>query len=75
MWGETSSLGAALWAIEGADALSALEDIESMVPIAGLCTPNPEDAEGYEKIYEVYKKLHEAINPLFRHVVSRHDAF
>ncbi len=74
-WGETSSLGAALWAIKGANALSALEDIEDMVPIASLRTPNPADAEGYEKIYEVYKELYEAINPLFQHFVSGHDAF
>ena len=64
-WGETSSLGAALWAIKGADTLSALEDIENMVSIGDLCRPEPKTVEVYVKIYEVYKDLYAAVSPLF----------
>jgi gluconokinase len=68
-WGETSSLGAALWAIKAADTLSALEDIEDMVPIGDLCRPEPKTVEVYIKIYEVYKDLYAAVNPLFPRIV------
>ncbi len=67
-WGETSSLGAALWAIKGDDTLSSLEDIEKMVPIGE--TYRPENAEVYEKVYKVYKDLYVGVNPLFEMMIS-----
>ena len=33
VWGETSSLAAALWAIKRADTLSSLQDIDKLIPI------------------------------------------
>ena len=65
-WGETSSLGAALWAIKGADVLSSLEEIEKMVPIEETYRPEPRNTEVYEKVYGTYKDLYEAVNPLFQ---------
>ena len=65
-WGETSSLGAALWAIKGADTLSSLEEIEKMVRIEKVYRPEPRNAEVYEKDYGTYKNLYEAVNPLFQ---------
>jgi len=67
--GETSSLGAALWAIKGAGTLSALQDIESMVPIGDLCGPEPKTVEVYIEIYKVYKDLYAAASPLFPRIV------
>jgi gluconokinase len=74
-WGETSSLGAALWAIKRASTLSALEDIENMVPIGDLCRPDLKSVEVYVKSYKVYKELYAAVSPLFPGIVSRHDGF
>jgi gluconokinase len=66
VWGETSSLGAALWAIKGADTLSSLEEIEKMVSIGEVCRPEPQSADTYDKVYEVYKELYTAVSPLFQ---------
>ena len=68
-WGETSSLGAALWAIKGADTLSSLEEIEKMVAVGDVYRPEPRNAEAYEKVYVVYKDLYTAVSPLFPRIV------
>ncbi len=69
-WGETSSLGAALWAIKGADTLSSLEEIGKMVPIGETYRPEARNAEVYDNIYESYKELYDALNPLFHSIVA-----
>ena len=69
-WGETSSLGAALWAIKGADTLSSLEEIEKMVTIGETYRPEPRNAEVYDKIYDVYKDLYDVVNPLFKRIFA-----
>jgi gluconokinase len=64
-WGETSSLGAALWAIHGADTLSSLDEIEKMIRIGDVFRPEPRSAEAYERLYGNYKDLYRAVSPLF----------
>jgi len=72
VWGETSSLGAALWAINGADTLSSLHDIERLIPIGDVYEPDPRAAETYERLYENYKDLYAAVSSLFdRTIASR----
>jgi len=68
-WGETSSLGAALWAIKGAATLSSLEDIEKLIPIGKVCRPIPRNAEIYERLYGVYSDLYAAVSPLFERII------
>ncbi|MEJ2719141.1 MAG: gluconokinase [Deltaproteobacteria bacterium] len=68
-WGETSSLGAALWAIRGPDTLSSMDEIEKLIPIAEVCRPDPRNAEIYEKLYERYRELYAAVSPLFESLI------
>jgi len=68
-WGETSSLGAALWAIRGAGTLSCLDDIEKLIPIGAVCRPDPGNSEIYERLYVLYKDLYTAVSPLFAGII------
>jgi gluconokinase len=69
LWGETSSLGAALWAIMGPDTLSSLDHIEKLIPVGETCKPDPMHAETYERLYGVYKDLYAAVSPFFERII------
>ncbi|MBI4966237.1 MAG: gluconokinase [Desulfomonile tiedjei] len=68
-WGETSSLGAALWAMRGTETLSRLDDIENLIPIGAIRRPDPGNAETYERLYGLYRDLYTAVNPLFARIM------
>ncbi|MFZ5864453.1 MAG: gluconokinase [Thermodesulfobacteriota bacterium] len=70
VWGETSSLGAALWAIYGADTLSSLDNIEKLIPIGDVYRPEPHSAETYGRLYGDYKDLYTAVSPLFGRIIA-----
>jgi len=67
-WGETSSLGAAFWAMLGTGALSSIEEIGGLVRLADNYRPNPDNAAVYDKQFEVYKQLYAAVSPCFEAV-------
>ncbi len=69
VWGETSSLGAALWAIRGPDTLSSLDDLGKLVPMGQVYRPEPRNAAAYEKLYELYGNLYTALSPFFERMV------
>lgn len=73
VWGETSSLGAALWAIKGADTLSSLEDVERLIPVGHVCRPQPGNAEVYDRLYDLYRDLYAAVSPHFTRIVPYQD--
>lgn len=68
-WGETSSLGAALWAIKGPDTLSSLDDIAKLIPVSEVCRPDPRNAEIYNRLYGLYADLYSAVSPHFARII------
>ena len=70
VWGETSCLGAALWALMGCGVLSDIEEAGSLVPVGETYLPVQKDAEIYEKIYLIYSDLYHAISPFFDRMAS-----
>jgi gluconokinase len=63
--GETSSLGAALWALLGAGAIASLEEIGTLVPMAESYQPATEQIRVYRRIYPIYRELYRAVSPHF----------
>jgi gluconokinase len=69
-WGETSSLGAAFWAMLGVGAIDSFEDVEKLVPIASQYVPIPEDALVYEKLYRLYSHLYSSLTESFDEIAE-----
>jgi gluconokinase len=63
--GETSSLGAALWAMLGAGAVASLEDVYPLIPMAESYQPSAEHIRVYRRVYPVYRELYQAVSPYF----------
>jgi gluconokinase len=63
--GETSSLGAALWAMLGEGVVSSLEDIHSLIPIAESYPASQEQVRIYRRIYPLYRELYQVVSPYF----------
>ena len=64
-WGETSALGAALWALLSARGEEALEKAGGFVALGETCRPNAENAEIYNRIYPVFERLYQALERNF----------
>jgi gluconokinase len=69
-WGETSVLGAALWALLSACGEEALEKAGGFVKLGDSCRPNPESAEIYNRIYPVFERLYQALEKNFDEVAD-----
>jgi gluconokinase len=69
-WPETSSLGAALWAMLGAGAFSSLEDAAGGVTIARRIQPIPADMALYDRLYRVYQELYRQVERSFTEIAS-----
>jgi gluconokinase len=63
--GETSSWGAAAWALIGTGALGSLEEAGDLVAVAGSAQPDPRQAEVYERLYPLYTRLYNDLLPSF----------
>jgi gluconokinase len=64
-WGETSCLGAALWALMGGGALASLEEAGRLVRISRTTSPDPAEAGLYDRAYSLYQDLYVALSPFF----------
>jgi len=64
-WGETSSLGAAFWAMKGRETLSSVNDIQQLIPIRQVCQPEVSNVETYDRLYELYRDLYAALSAFF----------
>jgi gluconokinase len=64
-WGETSSLGAALWGLMGAGVVGDLEEIARMIPIGDRYHPDARDSERYNRLYPLYLDLYEKLRGSF----------
>jgi len=64
---DTATLGAAILAGVAAGIYSSLKSaVESMISIEEEIEPDPRNQEVYASAYEVYKRLYDALRPVFR---------
>jgi gluconokinase len=69
-WGETSALGAALWALLSARGETALEKAGDFVKPGDSCQPNPESVEVYNRIYPLFERLYGSLEKNFDEVAE-----
>ena len=69
-WGETSSLGAAFWAMLGTGAISSFESIGDLVELDRGYRPEADDALIYDRMFEIYKSLYTTISPSFESIAA-----
>jgi len=69
-WGETSSLGAAFWAMLGTGALSSFESIGDLVELDRTHRPEADGAAIYDRVFEIYKSLYTTISPSFESIAG-----
>lgn len=62
-WGETSALGAALWAIQALKRIGELEDLGRFVRIGESVLPGKERVELYQELYKAYKEAYTLLSP------------
>jgi gluconokinase len=68
VWGETSALGAALWALLSAHGVKNLEEAGGFVKLGDTCRPNPESVEIYNRMYPLFVKLYQSLENSFDEV-------
>ena len=68
--GETSALGAALWAMLAAGRAESLEKVGGFVKLGESYRPNPESAKIYDKMYPLYTRLYQAVGGAFDEVAD-----
>jgi gluconokinase len=56
--GETSSLGAAFWALLGRGVVERFEDLHPLVGITKTYSPEPKEADLYDSLYQIYLELY-----------------
>ena len=64
-WGETSSLGAALWALQATGALQNLYAIHACVPVKDRLQPGTAEAQAYRLLFQFYCDLYQAVSLSF----------
>ncbi|HKJ26112.1 MAG TPA: gluconokinase [Anaerolineales bacterium] len=60
--GETSTLGAAMWAYLGENSSTSFENISPWVSLSKTFAPNPTTHEKYNEVYSIYKKLYQSLS-------------
>ncbi|MBU4224201.1 MAG: gluconate kinase, partial [Chloroflexi bacterium] len=56
--GETSSLGAAFWALLSSGVVERFEDLHSLVPLDKTYQPNSQESLFYDSLYRIYMDLY-----------------
>jgi gluconokinase len=69
-WGETSSLGASIWAMLGTGALSTLEESGKLITLDRDYHPVPEEARLYERLYAIYTQVYQDLGPAFNQIAA-----
>ncbi len=70
VWGETSALGAAFWALLSARGEEGLEKAGDFVKLRDSCSPNPESVEIYNRMYPLFEKLYQSLEKSFDEVAE-----
>lgn len=66
--GETSSLGAAYWALLGSGVVGSFEDLHSLVKITNTYCPDSKDTPLYDALYQIYMDLYFQLIEAFERV-------
>ena len=69
-WGETSSLGAALWAMIGTGRLSKIEQAPELISIQQTYQPQESLGELYTQTYELFNAFYKTLQPYFSQLGS-----
>jgi gluconokinase len=69
-WGETSSLGAAFWAMRGAGALASFEQAGDLVSIERTYNPVLKDRLVYDRLYPIYGSLYNSLGGVFDQIAE-----
>lgn len=70
VWGETSALGAAFWALLSARGGEGLEKAGDFVKLGESCRPTPESVEIYNRMYPLFEKLYQSLEKSFDEVAE-----
>jgi gluconokinase len=65
-WGETSSLGAAGWALLASGQIGSLDELGPLIAIKETYQPVQADSGNYQAAYDLYCQLYQALAPHFR---------
>ncbi|MCX7966412.1 MAG: gluconokinase [Syntrophorhabdaceae bacterium] len=69
-WGETSCLGAALWALFKENIFSHSEEIQKLVKLSNFYMPFKKRAKIYDQLFKIYTNLYDALTPMFDDIAS-----
>jgi gluconokinase len=69
-WGETSSLGAALWALLGTGVFNEFEEIGKLIPLTRSYRPVKKDSELYDQLFHIYQELYLAMEKSFGQIAD-----
>jgi len=69
-WGETSSLGAALWALLGTGVMTNFGEIKKRIPPTRSYRPVKKDAERYDQLFRIYKDLYQSMQKSFSRIAD-----
>jgi gluconokinase len=72
LWGETSALGAALWALLSARGGKRLEEAHDFVKLKDSCLPDSESVEIYNQIFPLFERLYQSLEKSFDEVAELH---
>ncbi|MFH1909403.1 MAG: gluconokinase [Chloroflexota bacterium] len=66
--GETSSLGAAFWALLSSGVVERFEDLHSLVPLDKTYQPNSQESLFYDSLYRIYMDLYFRLGESFEQI-------
>lgn len=69
-WGETSSLGAAFWAILSVGGNESLESLAAAAEMDRSLSPDPGNVSVYSRLYSLYRKLYRCASALFDEIAE-----
>lgn len=70
VWGDTSALGAAFWALLSARGGEGLEKAGDWVKLGDSCQPDPETVKIYNRIHPVFERLYQSVEKSFDEVAE-----
>lgn len=68
--GETSSLGAAFWALLGSGVVECFEDLQPLVAITKTYNPRSQDAGLYDSLYRIYMEVYFQLGKSFDQIAE-----
>jgi gluconokinase len=66
--GETSSLGAAFWALMGSGVVDRFEDLQPLVKLTNSYNPDSRESLIYDSLYQIYMDLYFQLTEAFERV-------